>query len=455
MRKYLKLGICTGLITIFNFRFSTCQAQWWTGWSRQTSLALCIHMDGDNLQLYSPLQSQDPIAVSQWSLRSDTLRIECKSIGFRATLARKGDQWQGTWRQGLMREKITFDPADTLYQLRRPQTPLKPYRFEEETIAVDYVDRRGDSIHLEGTLTYPKGGGRFPTLVLVSGSGQQNRDEELYLHKPFLVLADYLASRGIATLRYDDRGVGDSRGPLDSATTHTFGEDAEAMLMAAGKNKHVDAKRLGIGGHSEGGAIAPMVAARNGAARYVVMLAGLGTTGLELLVQQNEALFRTRGVSERLCQVRAECMREVFALPQGSDWKDFQAVILRHTAGLTEAQIDSIELKKGMAYAMQQQMATPWMQAFMRLDPASYLPKVKVPMLVLQGLKDRQVPAMANLMEINRLTEGRAKNEVFAGLNHLFQHCQTGDVYEYVQIEETFAPEAMEKIANFILNLTH
>lgn len=354
-----------------------------------------------------------------------------------------------------MREKITFDPADTLYQLRRPQTPLKPYRFEEETIAVDYVDRRGDSIHLEGTLTYPKGGGRFPTLVLVSGSGQQNRDEELYLHKPFLVLADYLASRGIATLRYDDRGVGDSRGTLDSADTYTFSEDAEAMLMAASKNKHVNARRLGIGGHSEGGAIAPMVAARSGAARYVVMLAGLGTTGLKLLVQQNEALFRARGVSERLCQVRAGCMREVFALPQGSDWKDYQTVILRHTAGLTEAQIDSIELKKGVAYAMQQQMAMPWMQAFMRLDPADYLPKVKVPMLVLQGLKDRQVPAMANLMEINRLTEGRAKNEVFAGLNHLFQHCQTGDVYEYVQIEETFAPEAMEKIADFILNLTH
>ena len=437
--------------SIFNFQLI--QAQWWTGWSEQTSLALCLHLDGDSLQLYSPLQHTDPIPISQWSLQNDTLRIHCKSIGFKATLVRQDSLWQGNWRQGILREQITFHPTDTLYRLRRPQTPQPPYRFDEETITANYVDSHGDSIHLEGTLTSPKGGGRFPTVVLVSGSGQQNRDSEILFHKPFLVLADYLASRGIATLRYDDRGVGASTGPLDSADTRTFSEDAEAMLRAVRNNEHVDATRLGIGGHSEGGSIAPMVAARNKEAKFVVMLAGMGCTGLDILLQQNDAIYRAKGVSERLCQVRVACMRDLFALPQGSALKDYQAVILQHTEGLTPAQVDSIDLKKGMAYAMKQQVESAWMQAFLRLDPADYLPQVTVPILALQGTKDCQVLAAPNIAGITRLAGYHTQHVILTNLNHLFQHCTTGALDEYVRIEETFAPEAMEKIANFILGI--
>lgn len=452
MKDCWKIGVCASLL--FNFQFFV-HAQWWTGWSEQTSLALCLHLDGDNLQLYSPLQHPDPIPVSQWNLQGDTLRIECKSIGFKATLVRQDSLWNGNWRQGILREKITFHPADTLYQLHRPQTPQPPYRFDEESIIVDYVDSHGDSIHLEGTLTYPKGGGRFPTVMLVSGSGQQNRDSEILFHKPFLVLADYLASRGIATLRYDDRGVGASTGPLDSADTYTFSEDAEAMLQAVRKNKRVDSKRLGIGGHSEGGAIAPMVAARNKEAKFVVMLAGMGCTGLDILLQQNEAIYRAKGVSERLCQGRVACMRDIFALPQGSTVKDYQAVILRHTESLTQDEADSIDLKKGMAYAMKQQVETPWWQGFLRLDPADYLPRVQVPILALQGTKDCQVLAQPNIAGITRLAGNNTQHAILVGLNHLFQHCTTGALDEYVRIEETIAPEAMEKIADFILNLKH
>ena len=456
--------------SIFNIQLI--QAQWWTGWSEQTSLALCLHLDGDSLELYSPLQHTDPIPISQWSLQNDTLRIHCKSIGFKATLVRQDSLWQGNWRQGILREQITFHPADTLYRLRRPQTPQPPYRFDEETIVADYVDSHGDSIHLEGTLTYPKqsnsspklkeGGrrstaveecGKYPTIVLVSGSGQQNRDSEILFHKPFLVLADYLASRGIATLRYDDRGVGASTGPLDSADTRTLSEDAEAMLRAVRNNEHVDATRLGIGGHSEGGAIAPMVAARNKEAKFVVMLAGMGCTGLDILLQQNDAIYRAKGVSGRLCQVRVACMRDLFALPQGSTVKGYQAVILRHTEGLTPTEVDSIDLKKGVAYAMRQQVESAWMQAFLRLDPADYLPQVTVPILALQGTKDCQVIAAPNIAGITRLAGNHTQHVILSNLNHLFQHCTTGALDEYVRIEETFAPEAMEKIANFILGI--
>lgn len=430
----------------------TAHAQWYTGMSQKTGLVLCIHLSDAEARLYSPLQTQEPIPVSTWSLRGDTLRMECKSIGFKTVLARHGDGWQGYWKQGIMKEDIVFSPADTLFSLRRPQTPVAPYRFAEETVTADYTDSQGNAVHLEGTLTYPKGEGRYPCVVMVSGSGQQNRDEEIMQHKPFLVLADYMASRGIAMLRYDDRGVGGSTGVIDSADTRLFSEDAEVMLRAVKGNRHVDNRRLGMGGHSEGGAIAPMVAARNSDVRFVVMLAGQGCTGTEVMVQQNEALFRSRGVSERLCKVRGACMRELFALPQGSTVKDYQAVLLRHAEGLGKAEADSIELKKGMAYAIRQQLGSRWMQSFLGLDPAEYLPRVKCPVLALNGTKDCQVLAEPNMRRIKELCP-RVDCRAVEGLNHLFQHCSTGDAAEYMLIEETFAPEAMQAVADWILGL--
>ncbi|MBP3762619.1 MAG: alpha/beta fold hydrolase [Bacteroidales bacterium] len=440
------------LILLSLLQCALAHGQWWTGWSRQTQLALCLYLQGDSLLLYSPLQSRDPIPVSEWNLRNDTLRIACASIGFKATLARQDSLWQGTWRQGLLREAITFRPSDTIFQLRRPQTPPYPYRFREETLVADYVDSHGDSIHLEGTLALPQGDGPFPALLLVSGSGQQNRDEELFQHKPFLVLADYLAAHGIATLRYDDRGVGASRGPLEKATTLIFSEDAEAMFGVLLEHRLVDHRWTGIGGHSEGGAIAPLVAARNRGAAFVVMLAGQGERGLEVLAQQNRDLFRARGVSLPLCEVRSRCMRRLLELPAGSDLKAYQAIIQEYTEKLTPAQADSIELKRGMAYTLKQQLEGVWMREFLRIDPADYLPQVTVPLLALQGGKDCQVSAERNLPAIQRLKPDAVCRE-FPGLNHLFQHCRTGSPDEYIQIEETFAPEAMDAISSFIKSL--
>lgn len=441
----------------------TAHAQhWWTGWSQQTGLALCLHQTDSNYELYSPLQTSDPIPVSKWSLQGDTMRLECASIGFKTTLVKRDSIWIGTWRQGIMKESITFRPSDTLYQLRRPQTPLPPYRFNEETIITDYTDSHGNAVHLEGTLTYPvetqPAASPYPCLLLVSGSGQQNRDEEIFQHKPFLVLADYLASRDIAVLRYDDRGIGASTGPLDSADTRLFAEDAEAMFNALKTNPHVDTARLGIGGHSEGGAIAPMVAARNKGVKFVVMLAGQGCTGLEVLVQQNEALYRAKGVSDSLCALRATCMRELLegaaACSQHTKTtKELQSIILRHTEGLTKEQIDSIDLKKGSAYALKQQLDTRWMQTFLTLDPAEYLPNVTCPILALNGWKDCQVLCEPNLNRIEELTQGRAACNRLRWLNHLFQHCETGSPDEYMMIEETFDPDTMETIADWILTL--
>lgn len=439
------LMLCVGL---------TAHAQWYTALSQKTGLVLCIHLADTAAELYSPLQTQTSIPVSAWSLQADTLRMECKSIGFKTVLMRSGDGWRGYWKQGIMKEDISFMPADTLYQLRRPQTPQQPYRFDDETVAVDYVDSQGNAVHLEGTLSVPRGStSRYPCLLLVSGSGQQNRDEELFQHRPFLVLADYLASRGIAVLRYDDRGVGASSGPLDSADTRLFAEDAEAMFNALKGNAHVDARRLGIGGHSEGGAIAPMVAARNKDVRFVVMLAGQGCNGKEVLLQQNEALFRANGVADSLVAVRVACFRELLDLPQASSKKDFQEVIDRHTTGLTKEQREAIDFTRGTAYQMKQQMDVRWMRSFLALDPAEYLPKVSCPLLALNGTNDCQVVAEPNLRRIQAL-DPKADCRALEGLNHLFQHSATGAADEYMLIEETFAPEAMKAIADWLLGLT-
>jgi pimeloyl-ACP methyl ester carboxylesterase len=437
------LLLCVGL---------TAHAQWYTGMSQKTGLALCIHLADSSAALYSPMQSADPIPVSSWSLEGNNLSLECKSIGLKMNLTRRDSTFVGYWKQAFLKEDITFYPTDTLFQLRRPQTPQPPYRFDEETVTADYTDSQGNQVHLEGALTYPKGGGKYPTLVLVSGSGQQNRDEEIFQHKPFLVLADYLASRGIAVLRYDDRGMGASTGPLDSVDTRLFAEDAEAMFNALKGNPHVDPNRLGIGGHSEGGAIAPMVAARNKKVKFVVMLAGQGCTGGDVMLQQNEAIFRARGLSESLLAIRTACMRELFSMPAGSSQKDYKAVLARHTAGLTKEQVDSVGFGRGTAAAIKEQLDSRWMQTFLTLDPATYLPKVNCPVLALNGSKDTQVLPHPNQQRIKQLCP-KADCRTLTDLNHLFQHCTTGSPDEYILIEETFAPEAMQAVAEWILKL--
>ena len=440
----LAVLLCVGLAA---------HAQWYTGMSQKTGLALCIHLADSTCEIFSPMQSADPIPVSSWSLQDDKLTIECKGIGLKMNLTRKDSTFVGYWKQSILKEDITFYHTDTLFTLHRPQTPQPPYRFDEEIVITEYTDSQGNEVHLEGTLSYPKGKGKFPTIVLVSGSGQQNRDEEIFQHKPFLVLADYLASRGIAVLRYDDRGVGKSTGALDNADTRLFAEDAKAMFRAARKNKHVDTKRLGIGGHSEGGAIAPMVAARNKDVKFVVMLAGQGCTGLDVMLQQNEAIYRAAGVSNNLIAVRLACMREMFTMPAGSSQKDYKAVIDRHTEGLTKAQVDSIGLGRGTAAALKQQLDSRWMQTFLTLDPAEYLPKVTCPILALNGWLDCQVLCEPNQKRIEELTGGRAVCNQQRWLNHLFQHCTTGSPDEYMLIEETFDPYTMETIADWILGL--
>lgn len=435
-----------------------CRAQWWQAYSESTGLVLNLHLTDTSATLYSPLQSADAVPATEYWHSTDSIRLKCASIGFSATLRRVGPTLQGTWRQGIMREAVTFLPVDTLFRMRRPQEEAigdnRPYTTEE--LATDYIDPHGDSIHLEGTLTLPAGAPRA-ALLLVSGSGQQDRDETVMGHRPFLVLADHLARHGIATLRYDDRGVNRSRGPLDSADTPLFAADAEALFLQL-RLRLGDRPScpVGIGGHSEGALIAAMVAARNDNVDFVVMLAGQDADGASLLTEQNEALFLASGVSPRLAARRAAMMTEVFdSVRLSADMpsrKAIQAIVDRHLQGLTDSERDTLA-PRGTAFQLHRQLALPWMQTFLRLDPARYLPQVSVPLLALGGSLDRQVPPASSLPRIAALCP-QAETKLLPGLNHLFQHAQTGAPAEYLLIEETFAPEAMDAVADWILTLS-
>lgn len=361
---------------------------------------------------------------------------------------------------------------------RKPQDPVGPFPYQSIELAVD-VDKHIDDggkvtggVTLAGTMTVPEGKGPHPAVVLVSGSGPQNRDEELLGHRPFAVLADHLTRQGIAVLRYDDRGVGKSSGSFASATSADFADDAAAALKLLRSRVEVDPKRCGIIGHSEGGLIGPMVCARFASTPeqgpdFLVLLAGPGMDSVSLLVLQSKLIAIAAGVNEQDADRNAKAAGEVFAMISANVSKDeFKA---RASELITaEAAIDpelrgkaGDELKKLVDARVEQQwsqLSSPWFRWFLTANPADYLTKVKVPVLALNGGKDVQVPPKENLAIIERvLKEGGNANvtiQELPGLNHLFQTCTTGGPGEYATIQETFAPAALNAVSNWIRSRT-
>ena len=245
--------------------------------------------------------------------------------------------------------------------------------------------------------------------------------------------------------------MGQSRGSLDSATTTLFANDAEQLFLTMQQQPDLDTLRLGLLGHSEGALISLIIASHRADVSFVIMLAGQGCSGRRVLLQQNRALFLQSGLDPQMVNIRLQCMEELFDLPTTATVKDFQQVLLRHTAALTPAQQDSLQLSKKQAYALRQQLLTPWMQHFLLLNPKTYLPRVQCPILAIAGDKDLQVPPDENLSAISRLTAGRAEVHLLPGLNHLLQPCTTGLPSEYLFIDQTLAPEVLQLVADFAL----
>ena len=351
----------------------------------------------------------------------------------------------GTWTQGGGSLPLVFTRVKDSAQLelRRPQNPVKPYPYREEEVT---YDNKAASLTLAATLTIPPGQGPFPSVVLITGSGPQDRDESLMGHRPFLVLADYLTRRGIAVLRADDRGVGKSGGNFAAATTPDFATDAEAGVAYLRTRVEVDRRRIGLVGHSEGGIIAPMVAARNPSVAFIVLMAGSGVPGDDIIVSQSVLIAEASGVSREQAEKNGSDLRDILALVKQE--KDEGLLNAKLREKLAEMVLPA------QLGAQIRALTAPWYRYFISYDPATALARVNCPVLAIGGDKDLQVPARQNLAAIRTaLAAGGNKNvevDELPGLNHLFQTARTGAPSEYGQIEETLSPVALEKMARWI-----
>jgi pimeloyl-ACP methyl ester carboxylesterase len=395
-----------------------------------------------------------PVSMIRQSGR--TVAFELKAIGgaFDGALTADGSELVGEWKQSGAVLPLTFNRADKLPAApTRPQEPRKPYPYTEEEVV--YENKPG-AARLAGTLTMPPGNGPFPAVLLITGSGQQDRDESLMGHRPFLVLADHLTRKGIAVLRADDRGVGGSTGEVKTATTEDFAGDVVAGVeFLKSRGPRINARRIGLIGHSEGGIIAPMVAARSRDVAFIVLMAGMGVSGEEIVRAQAAAIAKAEGANEaavagnRAIQDLVNAMVKVEVDPKVRESR------LRELRDKLSAQMKGVALTLDVQFKM---AASPWYRYFLMYDPSTALRSVDCPVLVLNGELDLQVLPRQNLPAIAKaLDEGGNPDYAIVKLpklNHLFQTSQTGSPKEYGKIDETIAPIALDTVSDWILKHT-
>jgi uncharacterized protein len=415
--------------------------------------------DSLTVTLDSPDQGAKNIKIGPVSLNGNDITIKAPLLlgEYKGTVT-NDTLIKGTWTQNGTVTPLDLTKLKSAFSLNRPQEPKPPFPYLSEDVT---FKNEKAGINLAGTLTLPKGDGPFPAVILITGSGSQNRNEELFGHKPFLVIADYLTRKGIAVLRYDDRGVGKSQGTPLNATSADFSTDAEAAFLYLRTRKEIDPNSIGLAGHSEGGLIAPIVASNNSDVAFIVSLAGPGVTGEKIIQTQNKDISTVSGVAEKEVKESISVNKKLFTiLKKETDNKTAEEKInVEYKKILTEKKIPSEEIEKAIKQlkASLNPISYNWMRYFLVTDPASLWKKVKCPVLALNGEKDLQVAATINLPAIEKAVRSGGNQSIkiisFPGLNHLFQHCKTGLPAEYGEIEETLSPEVLEIIVNWIHQL--
>ncbi len=416
-------------------------------------LRLLLHITNTDQDLIANVDSLDQgangIVVNSITRDKASLKFEMKSIAgsYDGTITAGVSSLTGTWTQAGKSWPLEFKRlknASELEEPQRPQNPVKPYPYREEDVV--YNNSKAD-VELAATITLPEGKGPFPAVLLICGSGPHDRDESLMGHKPFLVLADHLTRKGIVVLRADKRGVGKSSGDYPKAVMADFASDADAGVAFLKMRPEVDPKHIGLIGHSEGGIEAPMVAVSNPDVAFVVLMAGPGVRGDEILKAQQRLIEQSMGKSAAEIEKDAITQQAIFAILEKNEDdstrdKDLRAAL---AGSVPDAQI-------GMQIKV---LDSPWFRDFVKYDPAPTLSKLTCPVLAINGEKDIQVPSQQNLPAIRKaLLAGGNKNfdiVELPGLNHLFQTAKTGAIGEYAEIEETISPAALEKISSWIL----
>ena len=432
----------------------------WYGKLEAPQLNIVFHIEKKNGTYHGTLDSPDQgsFGISVDTVKFDGFNIEIimskMNASYRATLA--DGTFTGNFGQNgfkiplkLSREK----PKDK--KRTTAQEPIRPFPYSEEEVMFENGD-----VTLSGTFTKPKNGKIYPVVILISGSGPQDRDEAVLGHKPFLVLSDFLTRKGIAVLRYDDRGFGKSTGNFSEATSTDFALDVESATNYLISRDDIDKNHIGLIGHSEGGLIAPMVASRNKNIDFIILMAGTGIRGDSLLLLQQELIGKSIGMTNAQLRSSNKINKGAFSIiVENKDKNEVDAELTSYLKN-TLSSIPDAELPTGISKdssfikTQVNILTNPWMRYFLSYNPATALEKVTCPVLAINGSKDLQVPAKENLSAIeNALQKGGNKNitlKEFPGLNHMFQESETGSPTEYAQIEQTISPVVLEEIYNWI-----
>ncbi len=397
-----------------------------------------------------PKQGARGIPVTAIQFQDSTLDISVGALG----MTYAGILQNDSLIKGEFKQMGTLLPLDLKRVsaeatiLVRPQTPQPPFPYREENIT--FKNTR-DQVLLAGTLTLPLKATNFPTIILISGSGPQNRNAEIFGHQPFLVIADYLSRHGIGVLRFDDRGVGDSEGDFSAATSLNFAEDVRAAVTYLKSRTDIAPDKIGLIGHSEGGMIAPLVASTPNTVSFIILLAGPGLPGKELMLLQKATMEKASGVPAPMIERGQFVMGGAYDQILRTDVND----PTRKDSLITyfRASYNNL-LPEDQLHRLADQLSSPWMMNFIQHDPAPILQKIQIPVLALNGEKDLQVPAEENLAAIEAaLKQGgnsTFSTKQFPNLNHLFQNCETGLMNEYGMLEETFSEEVLKEITEWI-----
>jgi pimeloyl-ACP methyl ester carboxylesterase len=410
--------------------------------------------------MFSIDQGNIEVPIEKTAIKDREVKLQFPKAGanFTGTLNEAGDTMTGHWQQGPAKLMLTLKKVPALSTSNRPQTPKAPFPYRSEEVTYDNTAAK---VKLAGTLTLPKGDGPFPAVLLITGSGPQDRDETILGHKPFLVIADALTRRGIAVLRVDDRGTGKSTGTFTTATSFDFAEDVEAGLRYLTTRPEIDKKHLGLIGHSEGGIIAPIVASRNKDVAFIVLLAGTGLPGDEIINLQGRLISKAMGTKEADLDASERIQRKLFAMikaePPGKElMQKLKTTLQAEVATLTPEQRKEMDKMGGMAAAEASlpMFTQPWFKTFLSHDPAPVLRKVTCPVLAINGELDLQVPVKQNLEAIEAaLKAGGNKDytiKALPKLNHLFQTATTGAPSEYGRIDETVNTAVLQLLGDWI-----
>jgi len=464
-------AVCT-IGVFFSALHCSAQTSFAGSWEGKLNIGTTIRLvfnikDTTDNNLYSTMDSPDQaamdIACSHTVAKEDSIFIT--TLGGRAKYSGKkidGNYILGEFRQNGHKLTLDLKKTDKAITLNRPQTPKPPFEYISEDVV---YHNEPNNIQFGATITIPHGAGPFPAVLMITGSGQQNRDEELFGHRPFAVIADYLTKKGYIVLRVDDRGIGKSTGEFSGATSEDFKNDAIVSLNYLRSRKEVDQKKIGLMGHSEGGMIAPMIAVEDKGVDFLVLLAAPGVPCLQLNEEQLAALFEKSGVKKESTDEYLELYEKMVKSSLKTDDKEeFRKQVNKEVTEwraktpsyvvLETTNISDNRSQEKFVDGIVNKLSDPWYKYLISYNPQPTLRKLSCKVLALNGEKDIQVLPGSNLVGVKECLDKSHSPEhetlELKGLNHLFQSCKTCSFQEYAQLEETFSPTALAAISDWM-----